>query len=1761
MPLPNSESNRHRISHGYSLRRIKSNVTDASVNVCNVLRSSDNSELAFTAEQITDGTLASFVGGNNLLKNSSFDVDVGTEFASASILEALFILAGVDGIATNIGNNGHFFLAFRGNVNENQTMNGLSLTQGSSSTSPSAIDGNQNDTVTIQAGLDEPRDAGISKYSRNAVRVQQLSQVIEYKNTLKPFQVYTFSVYVKQETHDSEDNFLVLSADYSAGKVETETTKVRIEKTGRKKKKTKKIIEKVINESQAESHVNVFAIFQFNTSGKPSVKARTSHVITQTIQNAGNGFYRIGISFLVLEPSNGRLDLNINMLTRDRADNPLASIIEIDEPVVRKDVQDNVRTCSDFLRINHTLAYEAQPENNVRVYNSSDLSQKPTFRYHKPSDLDSSQKGNSKYKLIAPQFTEGVGYQTYANTTFVEGGSSLPAGIAVVTKLYDQFATTPTLQNSFALTTPHTTSVGKLRFCPRIAEDGKIITKNGRAVMRFYGEEFLYSPFSSQTTPANHNIFGFGESGNFDTYSFHVAFSPNLSDYGDGGFDEETNKFRQNYARRQLFGTYNMAKTFSDGANNNDLAPKSRSNLNGSIGDANNDVTNTEADRFTSRLSGTRFFGIHENAIRYEEFGNNEIKFVSDGGRNSNVSQPTVFTVNTTKANWQQQFDDHNGYRLVSGTKYLTRLACINTAEKIEIIRDSCKRDPNRKMNLTDGHHIALKQQLRDDEPANGWFWMVPSETLENFGSPVLGKPLDNSENSPTLIEFDIVEDLPNVDPSEWPNGEPNNAGGTEHVGSLFNNRNAFLFNDLTADLKRFAAVELNVDNCFVLDKSVDQGVKVASVIQDTGAKYRGYLNGQLMFHTESGKKLQPITGRHFILGNSTTGSQDDLPTFINGNSRTKSANRSDLLNKKYAEGYVGDFMELVILQDPVGYTALTDYSNVENAETDHQFIDANINSYYGTDFAGKFQKYLQTDYSDTFVTEELRDRYGANRENIYNGDWDGTFKTEWTDNPAWILYDLMTNSRYGMGDKIDDITDIDIFNLYNIGRYCDAVDDDGFFVGVDDSKGGLEPRFSFNASFQGAENAFNLITNVASSFYGLSYWDGGAFNFAIDRPKQVMAIFNNQNVFDGQFNYSDISKSSRFSRVSINYLDKDDDYKQKVEYVEDEELVRKYGLVDYNVNGLGCTSRGQARRFGRYVLYSNKLETEIATFQAGREALLLSPGDVIRIDDELKSFEINYGKILSLDVTVANGVEKAIVGIPKNIPTGQMVLGSAGGMYVYNNEPQNEMKKLYDMVLFNKSETFNGVEFSKLDKGLIDNIQRPQVSQLRIASADDFIEGDEMNFVSIQMNTVGAASFHKIKVGSSFSVKLQNVRERLYRVIRITEESSNLYGVECMEHQPMKFKYIEEEHDFNQITHDGFYGENKNYFIGVPKNTINRPLSPAGVVFNTGLNEIGKINLTGRITGRSNSTETRYRVALYYPNGGYQTKEFEKGDGSPPQTDFSFFDLSSVGTYSIEVTSLRNPESSETVKKTLEVSSQQDHEEDVLSFDYIFCSNAEIHTYTRDSDGIKNFNVDLFELDTELTVGLRNQNEKPVLFDSSTKPFYDIYYNDNDDTDILIASNISSRNWTFKYSEHRSKMQEGQRDFSLTLNLSNSATENLSSVKLNFNNAPPKIARVEHHSEITGLNVFEVLIDEKTAKDISRIDVFTGQSETGDFQYFYSQNRTYKDNREYLRISKDYYAISGGYETGNLFYKFTPVDEIGTGVSYSENVSGQLRL
>lgn len=240
-----------------------------------------------------------------------------------------------------------------------------------------------------------------------------------------------------------------------------------------------------------------------------------------------------------------------------------------------------------------------------------------------------------------------------------------------------------------------------------------------------------------------------------------------------------------------------------------------------------------------------------------------------------------------------------------------------------------------------------------------------------------------------------------------------------------------------------------------------------------------------------------------------------------------------------------------------------------------------------------------------------------------YTGMWDGTFKTDWTDNPAWILYDVVTSKRYGLGNRLGEFG-ADRWALYQVSQYCDQLVPDGF--------GGQEPRFTCNAWLTEQRSAYDVINDICSIFRAMPVWNGQQLTVVMDRPSDPVWTYTNANVEKGEFNYTFSAKKARHNAIQVEYADKDNGYEKAIEYVSDDESIRRNGLNVKKITSFGCTSRGQAHRTGLWLLQTEKLETKTVTFTVGVEGLMHVPGDIIKVADTHYAGTNVGGRVLSVN-------------------------------------------------------------------------------------------------------------------------------------------------------------------------------------------------------------------------------------------------------------------------------------------------------------------------------------------------------------------------------------------------------------------------------------------------------------------------------------------------------------------------------------------------
>ena len=234
-----------------------------------------------------------------------------------------------------------------------------------------------------------------------------------------------------------------------------------------------------------------------------------------------------------------------------------------------------------------------------------------------------------------------------------------------------------------------------------------------------------------------------------------------------------------------------------------------------------------------------------------------------------------------------------------------------------------------------------------------------------------------------------------------------------------------------------------------------------------------------------------------------------------------------------------------------------------------------------------------------------------------YVGVWDGSFKLAYSNNPAWVWYDLVLHPYYGLGERIN-ASMINRYALYRIAQWCDQL--------VPDGRGGLEPRFTCNLYLQTQQEAYIVLEDIASIFHGMSYWDGNQLVVTADMPEDPVYNFHRGNIIS--LTYQGIRKRDRHSRALVSWDNPDNSFETEQEPVFDEDSIAKFGVQDLPIGAVGCTSRGQAQRAGLFALITEKTQTRPATVRVGLDGQIPRPGQLIRLSDELLAGRANGGRI-----------------------------------------------------------------------------------------------------------------------------------------------------------------------------------------------------------------------------------------------------------------------------------------------------------------------------------------------------------------------------------------------------------------------------------------------------------------------------------------------------------------------------------------------------
>ncbi|ELE9221537.1 phage tail protein [Enterobacter kobei] len=241
-----------------------------------------------------------------------------------------------------------------------------------------------------------------------------------------------------------------------------------------------------------------------------------------------------------------------------------------------------------------------------------------------------------------------------------------------------------------------------------------------------------------------------------------------------------------------------------------------------------------------------------------------------------------------------------------------------------------------------------------------------------------------------------------------------------------------------------------------------------------------------------------------------------------------------------------------------------------------------------------------------------------------YSGTWTGAFKWAWTDNPAWIFYDLVVSDRFGLGHRLT-AANIDKWTLYQVAQYCDQM--------VPDSKGGdgTEPRYTCNVYIQDRNDAYTVLRDFAAIFRGMTYWGGDQIVALADMPRDVDYSYTRANVVGGRFTYSSSTTKTRYTTALVSWSDPGNAYADAMEPVFEQALVARYGFNQLEMTAIGCTRQSEANRKGRWGILTNNKD-RVVSFDVGLDGNIPQPGYIIAVADELLSGKVMGGRISAVN-------------------------------------------------------------------------------------------------------------------------------------------------------------------------------------------------------------------------------------------------------------------------------------------------------------------------------------------------------------------------------------------------------------------------------------------------------------------------------------------------------------------------------------------------
>jgi predicted phage tail protein len=457
---------------------------------------------------------------------------------------------------------------------------------------------------------------------------------------------------------------------------------------------------------------------------------------------------------------------------------------------------------------------------------------------------------------------------------------------------------------------------------------------------------------------------------------------------------------------------------------------------------------------------------------------------------------------------------------------------------------------------------------------------------------------------------------------------------------------------------------------------------------------------------------------------------------------------------------------------------------------------------------------YVTREQSSDGVANYMRNTTSGLVDSTYQ-DWDGAFATDkaYTNNPAWVFYDILTNNRYGLGDFLQS-TDIDKYALYRISRYCDGL--------VDDGKGGLEPRFVANLYFTKAADAYKVLKDIATVFRSMLYYIDGQVVPVMDAPSGPVYNFSQANIIEGKFSYEGTGSKTRINQCIVTWIDPDANYKASPLIVEDRLNIAETGkLISQKAVAMGATSEGQALRYGRWKLWTAANQREVVSFSTALNATFLMPGDVINIQDSAR-YAVRMGGRIS-----NSGTDRSTTSIPLDSTT-TLISGNTYTLSVVFVEPGAFATEVVtiDNVVYKKGDLIKQAFIDSNNNGTytLQNIDSEvdAINAKATAAGTDalILNWTDTTRVETQPVSTSAGAVDTLTVSTAFSAipaaesiwvltektggvdVLGSAKE--YRVLAISQNSKNEFAVSAVEHYDEKFSAVDE--DFTTFIADSVY-------------------------------------------------------------------------------------------------------------------------------------------------------------------------------------------------------------------------------------------------------------------------------------------------------------------------------------------------------------------